>query len=254
MDVAKRVREALSSGTDARRRREAEKREALRLSNEEAQARARTEAEELRERRRAALLLQKERKQQGQRLRVLLKQFKRAAFPKVRVAISRGWILPKVRVEFRRWWFSEVWAFEIDPVLTGQEWTFTISSPIVIGYRTFPRQEGLTADGVIDYLAARASEILDPATDTSRLVLPPPPETPPKTSSSDDSWVRGIYAVITFIVAFLIWVIGMFVAGDKGGVIGFLAWFFLGWIPAYLVAFLWPIAALIIAWGFLWGG
>lgn len=243
MDVAKRVREAIAASAEARRRRDAEQREVrLRQDAEQKEARRQTIQVEGAHRR-DLQRMQDQQRQQVRQLFPLLKQFRKAAFPKLRVGLAREWSWLNARVEFRRWLSSTVWGFEIRPTLNGETGTFSISPPAAWGHRGFQSVEGLSAEGVVDYLAARAEEVLDPIRDNSTVVMPPPapPPAPTVTASAGGAdWYMGI----TYLVAFIVWIAGIFVFTES--LLTFFLWFFLGWIPSFLVALLWPLAAFLL--------
>jgi hypothetical protein len=239
MDVAKRVREAIAASAEARKRRDNEEKEARKRRDAE-QREAHRQANEAEDAHRREL--QRRQDQQAQQVRQLfplLKQFKRAAFPKLRVGLSRQWSWLNARVEFRRWMSSTVWGFEIQPILDGNRWTFSISPPTTTGHRGFPSVKGLSAEGVVDYLAARAEEVLGPVRDSSTPVQPPAP-TPAVSNVDEGAW----YWLVTYIVAFVVWIAGFFLVSSS--LLNFFLWLFLGWIPSFVIAVFWPVAALAL--------
>jgi hypothetical protein len=243
MDVAKRVREAIAASAEARKRRDNEEKEARKRRDAEQREAHRQANEAENTHRRELQRRQDQQAQQVRQLFSLLKQFKRAAFPKLRVGLSRQWSWLNARVEFRRWMSSTVWGFEIQPILDGNRWTFSISPPTTTGHRGFPSVEGLSADGVVDYLAARAEEVLDPARDASTPVQPRAPTaapTPAVRNADEGAW----YWLVTYIVTFVIWIAGFFVFSSS--LLNFFLWLFLGWIPSFVIAVFWPLAAIAL--------
>jgi hypothetical protein len=92
---------------------------------------------------------------------------------------------------------------------------------------------------VVDYLAARAEEVLGPVRDSSTPVQPPAP-TPAVSNVDEGAW----YWLVTYIVAFVVWIAGFFLVSSS--LLNFFLWLFLGWIPSFVIAVFWPVAALAL--------